>query len=108
MNKYEVRLEAVITYEVTLEAENGQIAERLAEDIRVLEGGVRYDSVRALWTRDVTPVEERIRNMIAELNTHGYRVFPPEKKEKKRVSPNTKGDVDNSEPAPTAGEDTSA
>lgn len=79
MPTFEVKVEAIITYEVTVLGATGQEAERNAETCVPLHGEFRIESARALWNRDVTPLEEQIESWIEQLQARGYRVTPPTK-----------------------------
>ena len=85
MPKFEVKMEAVVTYEVTVDAESGDKAERAAEYMTVelpeaMKAHIRNlhtETSRALWVRDVTPLEDQIEGWIEQLQARGYRVKPP-------------------------------
>ena len=106
MNKYEVTIEEIVTYKVTIEANSPAHAERLAEKSTLSDMGMgsemslRSDSIRAMETRDITPLEQRIGNMIDELKSRGFTITPP----KGNKNADREGSVSGTGPAPGAEE----
>ena len=88
-------MECLITFEVIVEAEDQLAAERKAELLDFLKDGTnqRIESVRALWARDVTPLEDQIPYWIEQLQSRGYIVKQVPAKLKRGKDANTEADT---------------